>query len=66
MMDANTWILLALTVAALIVAYARRPGLAGEGTAYDGRLLRGVARQTFLRGERTGGEPHGALLTRPL
>ena len=29
MMDANTWILLGLTVAALIVAGARRPALAG-------------------------------------
>jgi allantoinase len=35
-------------------------------TAYDGRRLCGVARDTYLRGERTGGEPHGVLLTRPL
>lgn len=35
-------------------------------TAYDGRLLHGVARETYLRGGRTGGEPHGTLLARPL
>jgi allantoinase len=34
-------------------------------TAYDGRLLQGVARTTYLRGRRTGAEPHGALLRRP-
>lgn len=48
MMDANTWILLALTVVALIVAYARRPGLAGEGLLAGGRLLRGVAPELVL------------------
>ena len=48
MMDANTWILLALTVAALIVAYARRPELAGEGLLTGGRLLRSVAPELVL------------------
>jgi uncharacterized membrane protein YraQ (UPF0718 family) len=48
MMDANTWILLALTVAALIVAYARRPALAGEGLVTGGRLLRSVAPELVL------------------
>ncbi|WP_158866286.1 allantoinase AllB [Leifsonia sp. AG29] len=33
-------------------------------TAYDGRLLRGVARDTYLRGRPTGGAPHGTLLSR--
>jgi len=48
MMDVNTWILLALTVGALIFAYARRPALAGEGLLAGGRLLRGVAPELIL------------------
>jgi uncharacterized membrane protein YraQ (UPF0718 family) len=48
MMDVNTWILLALTVGALGVAYARRPSLAGEGLLAGGRLLRGVAPELLL------------------
>jgi len=48
MMDANTWILLALTVGALIFAYARRPALAGEGLMAGGRLLRSVAPELLL------------------
>jgi len=48
MMDLNTWILLALTVAALGVAYARRPALAGEGLLAGARLLRGVAPELVL------------------
>jgi uncharacterized membrane protein YraQ (UPF0718 family) len=48
MMDVNTWILLALTVAALIFAYARRPSLAVEGLQSGGRLLRGVAPELLL------------------
>lgn len=48
MMDANTWILLALTLVALGVAWARRPGLAGEGLLAGGRMLRGVAPELLL------------------
>jgi uncharacterized protein len=48
MMDVNTWILVALTVTALIVAYARRPALAGDGLLAGGRLLRGVAPELVL------------------
>jgi uncharacterized membrane protein YraQ (UPF0718 family) len=48
MMDVNTWILLGLTVAALIAAYARRPGLAADGLLAGGRLLRGVAPELVL------------------
>lgn len=48
MMDLNTWILLALTVGALLFAYARRPSLAGEGLLAGGRLLRGVAPELLL------------------
>jgi allantoinase len=33
-------------------------------TPYHGRTLDGVVRQTYLRGERVGGDPHGNLLTR--
>ena len=47
-MDVNTWLLLALTVAALAVAYARRPSLAGEGLVAGGRMLRGVAPELLL------------------
>jgi uncharacterized membrane protein YraQ (UPF0718 family) len=48
MMDANTWILLALTLGALVFAYAQRPSLAGEGLIAGGRLLRGVAPELIL------------------
>ena len=48
MMDANTWILLALTLGALVFAYAQRPSLAGEGLVAGGRLLRGVAPELIL------------------
>src|ERR1041384_800060 len=48
MMDVNTWILLALTVGALVFAYARRPSLAGDGLIAGGRLLRGVAPELIL------------------
>jgi uncharacterized membrane protein YraQ (UPF0718 family) len=48
MMDANTWILLALTLGALVFAYTRRPSLAGEGLIAGGRLLRGVAPELIL------------------
>ena len=48
MMDVNTWILLALTVGALIFAYARSPSLAGDGLLAGGRLLRGVAPELVL------------------
>jgi uncharacterized membrane protein YraQ (UPF0718 family) len=48
MMDVNTWILLALTVGALVFAYARRPSLAGDGLLAGGRLLRGVAPELLL------------------
>ena len=48
MMDVNTWILLGLTVAALIFAYARRPSLAGDGLLAGGRLLRNVAPELVL------------------
>jgi uncharacterized membrane protein YraQ (UPF0718 family) len=41
-MDANLWILLGLTVAALGVAYARSPELPLEGLASGARQLRGV------------------------
>jgi uncharacterized membrane protein YraQ (UPF0718 family) len=48
MMDVNTWILLALTVGALVFAYARRPSLAGDGLLAGGRLLRSVAPELVL------------------
>jgi uncharacterized protein len=48
MFDVNTWILLGLTLGALIFAYARRPSLAGEGLLAGGRLLRGVAPELLL------------------
>lgn len=48
MMDVNTWILLALTLGVLVLAYARRPSLAGEGLLAGGRLLRGVAPELVL------------------
>lgn len=48
MMDVNTWILLALTLAALVVAFARRPSLAGDGLLSGARLLRGVAPELVL------------------
>ncbi|HET7502818.1 MAG TPA: permease [Kofleriaceae bacterium] len=44
----NTWILLALTLGALIFAYVRSPSLAGEGLKSGGRLLRGVAPELLL------------------
>lgn len=48
MMDVNTWILLALTVGALVFAYTRRPSLAADGLLSGGRLLRGVAPELVL------------------
>ena len=48
MMDVNTWILLALTLGALVFAYARRPQLAGDGLLAGGRLLRNVAPELLL------------------
>ena len=48
MMDLNTWLLLALTLAALAVAYARSPSLAGDGLLTGGRLLRNVAPELLL------------------
>ena len=48
MMDVNTWILLGLTLGALVFAYTRRPSLAGEGLLAGGRLLRGVAPELLL------------------
>ena len=48
MMDVNTWILLALTLGALIFAYAQRPSLAADGLLAGGRLLRGVAPELIL------------------
>jgi uncharacterized membrane protein YraQ (UPF0718 family) len=48
MMDVNTWILLALTVGALIYASTRSPSLAGDGLLAGGRLLRGVAPELLL------------------
>jgi uncharacterized membrane protein YraQ (UPF0718 family) len=48
MMDINTWILLALTVGALVYAYARRPSLAADGLLSGGRLLQGVAPELIL------------------
>jgi uncharacterized membrane protein YraQ (UPF0718 family) len=47
-MDVNTWILLALTLVALAIAFARRPSLAGEGLLAGGKLLRGVAPELLL------------------
>ena len=41
-MDASTWILLGLVVAAVIVAVARDVGLPVRAVAASGRLLRGV------------------------
>ena len=41
-MDASLWILLALVVVALVVAYARDAGLPLAGLAASGRLVRGV------------------------
>jgi uncharacterized membrane protein YraQ (UPF0718 family) len=48
MMDVNTWILLVLTVGALVYAYTRNPSLAGDGLVAGGRLLRGVAPELLL------------------
>ena len=48
MMDVNTWILLALTVGALVFAYAKRPSLAADGLISGGRLLQGVAPELIL------------------
>src|SRR5262249_25509687 len=48
LMDVNTWILLALTLGALVFAYARRPSLAADGLVSGGRLLRGVAPELLL------------------
>lgn len=48
MMDVNTWVLLALTLGALIFAYTRRPSLAGDGLLAGGRLLRNVAPELVL------------------
>jgi uncharacterized membrane protein YraQ (UPF0718 family) len=48
MMDINTWILLALTVGALVYAYTRRPSLAADGLRSGGRLLQGVAPELIL------------------
>ena len=48
MMDANTWLLLALTLAALIYAYTRTPSLAGDGLLSGARLLRNVAPELIL------------------
>lgn len=48
MIDMNIGILLALTVCALVVAYLRRPSLAGEGLIAGARLLRGVAPELLL------------------
>jgi uncharacterized membrane protein YraQ (UPF0718 family) len=47
-MDANTWILLGLVLVMLIVAWARRPELAGAGLLAGGKLLRGVAPELLL------------------
>ena len=47
-MDVNTWILLALTLGALVFAYAQRPSLAADGLLAGGRLLRGVAPELIL------------------
>lgn len=47
-MDASTWILLVLTVGALIFAYTRSPELAGNGLLAGARLLRGVAPELVL------------------
>jgi uncharacterized membrane protein YraQ (UPF0718 family) len=47
-MDASTWILLALLLAALGVALYRRPALAGEGLLSGLRLLRGVAPELLI------------------
>jgi uncharacterized protein len=41
-MDANLWILLGLTVAALVVAFARGPELPLQGLASGARLFRSV------------------------
>jgi uncharacterized membrane protein YraQ (UPF0718 family) len=41
-MDASLWILLALVVVALVVAYSRDAGLPLAGLAASGRLVRGV------------------------
>jgi uncharacterized protein len=48
MMDLNTWLLLALTLVALAIAYARSPSLAGDGLLAGGRLLRNVAPELLL------------------
>jgi len=47
-MDVNTWIRLALTLGALVFAYAQRPSLAADGLLAGGRLLRGVAPELIL------------------
>jgi uncharacterized membrane protein YraQ (UPF0718 family) len=46
--DASTWILAALALVALAVAFLRRPSLAGEGLLSGWRLLRGVAPELLL------------------
>jgi uncharacterized membrane protein YraQ (UPF0718 family) len=48
MMDVNTWILLGLTLVALVFAYLRQPSLAGDGLLAGGRLLRNVAPELIL------------------
>jgi uncharacterized membrane protein YraQ (UPF0718 family) len=48
MMDVNTWILLALTLGALIYAYTRSPATAVDGLRSGGRLLQGVAPELLL------------------
>jgi uncharacterized membrane protein YraQ (UPF0718 family) len=48
MMDLNTWILLALTLGALVFAYTQRPSLAGDGLLTGGRMLRGVLPELVL------------------
>jgi uncharacterized membrane protein YraQ (UPF0718 family) len=47
-MDVSTWILAALALAALAVAFNRRPALAGEGLLSGWRLLRNVAPELLL------------------
>jgi uncharacterized membrane protein YraQ (UPF0718 family) len=41
-MEANLWILAALTGVAIVVAYARDPGLPLQGILATGRMLRGI------------------------
>jgi uncharacterized protein len=47
-MDANLWILLGLTAAALAVAWARDPALPAAGLASTARLLRAVSLELAL------------------